>query len=178
MGIPRRSLVGASWVNWAIFSSSVILLRKFSTFWAILFTGKYPAGMFNFQVNVMKWSYRVTARLYNLADGYPKFGLDAEDEALVLEIENPESLSRGLLLLKVFFGFIYVYIPHMFILFFRMIGTMFLIFLAFWAVLFTGKYPAGWHAFNVGTMRWGLRINLYMSFMTDVYPPFTGKAVE
>jgi hypothetical protein len=161
-----------------MFLSFISGIITFIAFWAILFTGKYPTGMFSFQVNYMKWTYRVIARLMNLADGYPKFGLNAEDSILVFDIPNPESLSRGLLLLKVFFGFIYVLIPHGFILYFRMIGTMVLMFLAFWVVLFTGNYPENWHKFNVGTFRWALRINFYMNFMTDVYPPFTGKEIE
>jgi len=161
-----------------MFLSMVSGIFTLVAFWVILFTGKYPESMFNFQVKLLKWTYRVNARLYNLADGYPKFGLDEEDDALILEIDYPESLSRGTLLLKVFFGFIYVLIPHGFILMFRSIATMFLIFLAFWVVLFTGSYPENWHKFNVGTMRWGLRVNLYYNLMTDVYPPFSGKPEE
>lgn len=150
----------------------------FIAFWSILFTEKYPKGMFEFQVKLMRWNYRVTARLMNLADGYPPFGLDAEDDVVELEIEYPEKLSRGKLLLKVFFGFIYVLIPHGFILMFRMFATMFLTGLVFWAILFTGNYPESWHRFNVGTMRWGFRVGLYMQYMTDRYPPFTGKKEE
>ena len=161
-----------------MFLSLVSAIITFIAFWAILFTGKYPKGMFNFQVNLLKWNYRVNARLLNLADGYPKFGLDVEDDALVLDIEYPESLSRVTLLLRVLFGFFYILIPHGFLLLFRMIATMFLIFLAFFVVLFTGKYPENWHKFNVGTQRWGLRVNLYFNFMTDVYPPFSGKHSE
>jgi len=48
-------------------------------------------------------------------------------------------------------------------------------FLAWWVVLFTGKYPENWHAFIVGTMRWSMRVTLYMANMTDEYPPFSGK---
>jgi hypothetical protein len=49
------------------------------------------------------------------------------------------------------------------------------VFIAWWVVLFTGKYPETWHAFNVGTFRWITRVQLYMGFMTDEYPPFSGK---
>ena len=73
------------------------------------------------------------------------------------------------------FGWIYVGVPHGFCIYFRFIGTAVLAFLAWFAVLFTGKYPAKWHAFNVGTFRWLNRIMLYMSNMTDVYPTFSGK---
>jgi len=69
-------------------------------------------------------------------------------------------------------------IPHGFILLFRSIAAGFVIFIAWWIVLFTGKYPKGMHDFVTGTIRWGTRVNLYMGFMTDTYPPFTGKEIE
>ncbi len=147
----------------------------FISFWAILFTGKYPQSFYEYQVKLIKWKVRLTARYYNLSDGYPAFGLDATDDNTSVEIQYPETISRGTTLLRAFFGGIYVLIPHGFMLFFRSIGTLVLVFLAFWAVLFTGEYPKKWHEFNVGTIRWGIRVNLYMGNMTDVYPPFSGK---
>jgi hypothetical protein len=69
-------------------------------------------------------------------------------------------------------------IPHGFVLYFRTIATSVLTFLAFFAVLFTGEYPESWHKFNVGTLRWGIRVNMYLSNMTDDYPPFSGKTDE
>lgn len=149
----------------------------FIAFWAILFTGSYPKGMYEFQVKFRRWQLRVNARILNLSDGYPAFGLDAQDENVTFEMEYPETLSRGTLLLRAFLGFFYVIIPHIFILYFRLIGTYFVIFIAWFAVLFTGNYPKGMHAFVVGTLRWGLRLGLYMGNMTDKYPPFTGKVV-
>ena len=113
--------------------------------------------------------------MYNLSDGYPAFGVDATDEFTSLEVEYPETLSRGHLLLKTFFGGLYCGLPHGFILVFRILWGLILWFLAFWVVLFTGSYPAGWHEFNVGTIRWATRVNLYLYFMTDDYPPFSAK---
>jgi hypothetical protein len=147
----------------------------FIAFWAILFTGKYPRGMFDYQVKFQRYMIRVAARFLNLVDGYPAFGLNAVDPMVTYEVAYPESLSRGLLLLKMFFGFFYVFIPHYFVLYFRMLWTYVLVLVAWFVVLFTGKYPAGMHAFNVGTLRWAYRVSLYMSNMTDVYPPFSGK---
>lgn len=123
----------------------------------------------------MRWQIRVNARLYNLVDGYPSFWLDGTDDLTSLEIPYPENLSRGHLLVKSFFGWLYCGLPHVFILYFRMIATMVLMFIAFWAVLFTGSYPKSWHTFNVGTLRWSTRLSLYLTFMTDDYPPFSGK---
>lgn len=150
-------------------------ILQFISFWIILFTGRYPESFFEFQVGMLRWNIRLNARLYNLVDGYPAFGINATDDETSLEVEYPEQLSRGTALLKFFFGIFYVLIPHGFILYFRLIWGLILNFLGFWAVLFTGEYPKNWHRFQVETLRWTTRVNLYMMFMTDEYPPFTGK---
>jgi hypothetical protein len=147
----------------------------FLAWWAVLFTGKYPRSFFNFQVDVLKWSTRLQARIFNLSDGYPAFGMKAEDEKIILHIAYPDYLSRGLLLLRLFFQFFYVLIPHGFCLFFRLIACAIAVFIAWWAVLITGEYPKGIHEFVVGTLRWTTRLNIYLSFLTDKYPPFSGK---
>lgn len=150
-------------------------ILTFISWWVILFTGRYPQSFFEFQVGLIRWSLRLNARLYNLSDGYPAFGIGGTDDKTSVEVPYPESLSRGLLLLKTFFGFIYVLIPHGFLLFFASIWGFILMFLAWWVVLFTGKYPASWHEFLTGLTRWNVRVSLYMQFMSDVYPPFSGK---
>jgi hypothetical protein len=147
-------------------------------FFAVLFTGRYPEGMYKYQVGLALWSLRVNSRIYNVSDGYPAFGMNATDENVVLEMPRPEKLSRGLLLLRLFFGWLYVMIPHGFLLFFRGLATMVIMLISWFIVLFTGKYPASFHAFVVGLMRWNMRVNFYIMFMTDTYPPFTGKEIE
>ncbi|MGD9976887.1 MAG: DUF4389 domain-containing protein [Bacteroidales bacterium] len=149
-------------------------ILKIIAFWAILFTGKYPKSLFDFQAGLIRWGIRLSARLYNLSDGYPAFGIGGSDEYTSFEVEYPENVSRGLMLLRFFFGSIFVYIPHYFILFFRSIFVSILIFLAFWIVLFTGNYPETMQSWVVGQLRWGTRVGLYMSYMTDKYPAFTG----
>lgn len=158
-----------------IFVSIWSSILTFIAFWAILFTGRYPQSFYEFQVGLQRWSLRLTARVYNLSDGYPAFGVKGTDEFTTFEMPYPESLSRGTLLLKAFFGGIYCALPHIFVWYFRFLWTLILMFLAWWAVLFTGNYPQSWHEFNVGTIRWITRVNLYLSFMTDDYPPFSGK---
>ncbi|KAB2867961.1 MAG: DUF4389 domain-containing protein [Bacteroidales bacterium] len=143
-------------------------------FWAILFTGKYPKSLFDFQVGLLRWNLRLSARIYNVSDGYPAFGVKGADEFTSLEVEYPESVSRGLMLVRFFFGWIYVYIPHMFILMFRGIFVNILIFLSWFIVLFTANYPETFHNWVVGQIRWGTRISLYMAYMSDTYPAFTG----
>ncbi|MEY3426151.1 MAG: hypothetical protein RL679_1509, partial [Bacteroidota bacterium] len=71
----------------------------------------------------------------------------------------------------------YVYIPHIFCLYFLTIAASFVRFIAWWIVLFTGKYPAGMHGFSVGVMRWGFRVSAYMGYLTDTYPPFSLEEV-
>jgi hypothetical protein len=90
-------------------------------------------------------------------------------------IEYPERLSRGLLLLKVFFGWLYVGIPHGIVLYFYGIAVGIVMIIAFFAILFTGKYPKGMFDFVVGFNRWSMRVEAYMSLMRDEYPPFSGE---
>ncbi|MBL7833847.1 MAG: DUF4389 domain-containing protein [Cyclobacteriaceae bacterium] len=145
----------------------------FISFWIILFTGRYPQSFFEYQVKLIRWQARLSARQLNLIDGYPAFGLDTVDEKVIVDIPYPEKLSRGTLLLKTFFGWLYVAIPHGFALFFLVIGAYVVLFLGWWIILFTGKLPQGFHNYLVGILRWGQRVNLYMANMTDEYPPFS-----
>jgi len=115
------------------------LILTFIAWWVVLFTGVYPRNFFSYQERLIRWAVRLNARLFNLADGYPAFRLNATDDKIVLDIPYPERLGRGHLLLRTFFGFFYCILPHGFILMFRQLATMVLVFLAFWVVLFTGK---------------------------------------
>ena len=146
--------------------------------WIILFTGRYPQSFFEFQVKLIRWQVRWMSRLYNLVDDYPAFGLDGTDEYTSVEIEYPEHISRSVTLVKMFFGFFYVLLPHVFVLtFMRMWGAILRV-IAWWVVLFTGTYPESFHEFNVGLIRWNVRVVLYMGYMSDEYPPFSGKELD
>jgi hypothetical protein len=150
-------------------------ILHFISWWVILFTGRYPASFFEFHVKMIAWNMRLTASIWNLIDGYPSIGTAGGHPAVALDVPYPESLSRGKLLLRAFLGVFYISIPHGFCLYFRMIATGFLNFLSFWSILFTGRIPDDWFQFNVGTLRWMARLNLYATNMTDDYPPFSGK---
>lgn len=152
---------------------SVIL--GFIAWWVILFTGSYPQTLFEFQLGLLRWRLRLYARMFNLSEGYPSFGIYGEDNMTVLEIVYPVSLNRGLLLLKTFFGWLYCVLPHGIILFCRIVICYILSFLAFWIVLFTGKFPDNFHSFITGTIRWIINVNIYMQNLSDDYPPFSGK---
>lgn len=158
---------------WQFLDSGALFLRLL--LFSILIKGNYPSALFNYQLQLMRWQLRVKTRLLHLADGYPLFGLEAQDKAVLLEVALPLQTSRLLTLVRLFFGGLYVGIPHYFILFFRVLWGLILSFLAFWSVLFTKRYPVGWQRFWVETLRWHYRIRLYLSFMVDTYPPFNGK---
>lgn len=157
-----------------IFVSLWGMVLQFVAFWVILFTGRYPESMFEFQVGLLKWDLRLNARIYNVSDGYPAFGVKSTDEYTDLEIPYPEKVSRGLTLLRFLFGLFFVALPHGFILMFRAWFVGILAFLAWWVVLFTAKYPDFIFDWVVGQIRWQYRVNLYLMYMTDTYPPFTG----
>jgi len=148
-------------------------ILSFISWWAILFTGRYPESFFEFQVNFLRWNERLNARIFNIADGYPRFGLSAQDEAVMLHVPYPENISRGHTLLRTFFGFFYVLIPHGICLIFLALVRSFLVFIAWWAVLFTGRFPKSIFDFVVGVSRWNLRVSLYIANMNDTYPPFS-----
>lgn len=144
----------------------------FISWWAIMFTGRYPQSFYEFQVGLMRWQLRVNARLFDVSDGYPPFSLNGDDPYVTFEVEYPEQISRGLTLVRTFFGWLYVGLPHGFILYFLAIGVIVVNFINFWVVLFTGKMPDTFHKFIVGYLRWSTRVSLYLSNMTDTYPPF------
>jgi len=150
-------------------------ILNFIAFWVVLFTGVYPRNFFDFQVKLMQWSVRLNASLLNLTDEYPSIGINGSSTTVTLDIAYLEKLSRGTLLLRTFLGVFYIYIPHGFCLYFRAIAASFVSMLAWWIVLFTGKYPENMFAFVAGTIRWTVRLGAYASFMTDEYPPFSGK---
>ena len=141
---------------------------------AILFTGQYPAGIYQFVVSVHQWGVRWAAPVTNLGDGYPAFGLGDKGSGVSLQITRPAISSRLHCALRILAP-IYVGIPHGICLLFRQIAGIILFVVVFFAVLFTGKYPKGMHDFQVGSFRWGMRVMAYITMLSDRYPPFSGK---
>jgi hypothetical protein len=142
---------------------------------AILFTGKYPRGMFDFYVGYLRWSERVSGYAFHLYDSYPPFSPDDDATfALRLGVQYPEHSSR--ILNFPIFGLIIkaiLLIPNLIALYFLSLVAFLLVILATFAILFTGRFPAGLHQFVGGTLRWTLRLNAYMVGLTDRYPPFS-----
>ena len=147
-------------------------ILQFIAFFAILFTKRWPRGLFDFTVQIYRWSLNTTAyAILLLRDEYPPFSGEAGEYPLVLEVEYREDLSRWQIFLKWLFA-----IPHLIILFVLFIGVFFAVIVAFFAILFTGRYPRGLFDFVVGAMRWMVRVQAYSHWlMTDRYPPFSLK---
>jgi hypothetical protein len=145
-------------------------------FFAILFTGKYPRGLFDFNAGVLRWSWRVGFYTYNMlgTDKYPPFSLDPDnDYPADLEIKYPRKLSRGLLLVKWWL----LVIPHYIVVGMLQGGrgsglNFILVLFAGFVLLFTGKYPKDIFKLVVGINRWSYRVIAYAALMTDEYPPF------
>lgn len=149
-------------------------------FFAILFTGKHPKGLFNFKVGVLRWSWRVGFYSYQAlgTDKYPPFTLKSvADYPADLEIAYPEKLSRGLIWVKWWL----LAIPHWIIVGIFQGGyggrgggglVMILAIIAAIVLLFTGKYPKDIFKLVIGMNRWSYRLFAYVSLMTDAYPPF------
>lgn len=134
----------------------------------LLFRQKYPRWWFDWNVALTGFSYRVVAYLSLLRDEYPS--TDAE-QAVHLTIPYPDAraeLNRWLPLVKWLLA-----IPHYVVLFFLAIAAFVCIVIAWFAILFTGRYPRGLFDFVVGVNRWGLRVAGYAFLLvTDRYPPF------
>jgi hypothetical protein len=148
----------------------------FIAWWAILFTGQFPKGMFDFSVKFNRYQQWINGYLMMLCDQYPPFFGEAEpgaDYPIHFEADYPETSSRGILLLRTFLGYIYVLIPHGFCMAFLGIAMAFVLFIAWWAILFTGQFPRGMFDFVVGVTRWNARVTAYMTMLTDEYPPFS-----
>jgi hypothetical protein len=157
-----------------ILMALVAFLFSFIAWFAILFTGKYPRGLFDFVVNVQRWGYNVNSYYSMMRDEYPPFSGDAgKYPPVTYEVDYPVKLSR--LLNNIPYLKSILLIPHIVILVFLIIGYLVVVFIAWWAILFTGKYPRGLFDYAVGLSRWSARVNAYSAMLTDKYPPFSMK---
>ena len=171
LAIPHFIVLAFLWV--------AFIIVWIIAFFAILFTGRFPKNLFDFNVGVLRWMWRVGFYSYEAlgTDKYPPFTLKSVDYPADLQVEYPEKLSRGLVLVKWWL----LAIPH------YIIVTIFsgggdkknapglvyvlAIFAAF-VLLFTGKYPESIFKLVIGLNRWSYRVCAYAALMTDEYPPF------
>jgi len=172
---------------WAAFAVLTIVAGV-----AILFTGRYPKSIFNFNVGVMRWTWRVGYYSYSAlgTDQYPPFTLAETDYPASFDVAYPERLSRGLVLVKWWL----LAIPHYLIIGLFTSGLVWwstelnesgnavlqigggviglLVLIAAVALMSTGRYPQGLFDLVMGLNRWVYRVLAYAALMRDEYPPF------
>jgi len=137
-------------------------------FFAILFTRRYPRGLFDFVVGVNRWSANLTAYVGLLRDEYPPFSWEAGTYPVTYEVDYPEQLSRWLIFVKWL-----LIIPHVIVLYLLIIVALVVWTVGWFAILFTGSFPRGMFDFVVGVLRWNYRVNAYTGLLRDEYPPFS-----
>lgn len=183
LAIPHAIVLAFLWVAFALLTAVA--------FFAIVFTGRYPRGVFDFNVGVMRWTWRVGFYAFSAAgtDRYPPFTLEDADYPARLEVEYPERLSRGLVWVKWWL----LAIPHVIIVGLFTSGLVWwatefggggralrfgggligvLVLVALLGLLFTGRYPPGLFDLVMGLNRWAIRVGAYVALMRDEYPPF------
>jgi len=142
------------------------------SWFAILFTGTYPAGMMNFMVGFMHWSTRFTGYALLLTDRYPPFALGAQDSYPVrLSLEG--QLNNRNRLTTFWPVRLIMAIPHLIILYVLQYVASVVALIAWVIALITGTVPAGLHNFLAGYLRWSARANAYVYNLVDEYPPFS-----
>lgn len=152
------------------FLNAVVGLLTFLAWFAILITGRYPAGLQSFTLGAQHWFTRVYGYLFLLTGTYPPFALGPDEQyAVRLHIDGQvEGRNR----LTVFFRY-FLAIPHIIVLAILGMVAYFVLFFAWVAALLTGRVPGGLHGFLAGILRWQMRYSAYLLLLVDDYPPFS-----
>lgn len=145
---------------------------SFLGWFAALFTTRLPESFADLIAAYLRFSWRIEAYLLAFTTQYPSFGLpagraDPGGDAAILVVGPPTRLSR----LKVFFRIILA-IPQLFVLYFLRLAAAVVMFVAWFVVLFTGRWPQGLRDFVIGVIRWQTRVEAWLYLLTDEYPPF------
>ncbi len=142
-----------------------------ATMLMIVFRERYPRWWFDFSRQLVRFEARVLAYLVLLTDRYPS---TVDEQSVHLEIDYPDAerdLNRWLPLVKWLLA-----IPHYIVLALLGVIAIFVVVIAWFAILFTGRYPQALFDYVVGVGRWGLRVQAYAFLLvTDQYPPFSLK---
>ena len=157
---------------WAFVLSLGAGVLAFLGWFVILFTGRLPDSWSDYTVGVLRYQWRVLAYLYAWTVDYPSFNpvpghIDPGDYPAVLWCARAVERNR----VTVFFRAV-LYIPHLVLLYLYGIAASVVLIVAWFAVLFTGRWPEGMRNFVIGFFRWQLRAYSYLYLLTDVYPPF------
>jgi Domain of unknown function (DUF4389) len=147
----------------------------FIAWFAVLFTGKLPEGLARFPVMLLRYQTRVSTYSMFMQEEYPPFeypseGTDVGDYPRMQVNMDPAYEDRNRL--TTFFRWLLV-IPQVIVLAFVGIAASVAIFIAWFAVIITGKWPTGLLDFILGWFRWSIRVNAYAMLLTDEYPPFS-----
>ena len=180
---PQRVANWRPLVHWLLAIPHILILASLQTvsqivsiisWFAILFTGKLPAGLAQFQSMHLRYNLRTSAYVGFVADQYPPFAFDAfnDDPGGHQTSLSVSPALEGRNRLTCFFRIILM-IPAL--IFWVIIGIIAVIcsILGFFAVLFTGRWPEGLRNFVVANLRISARFGAYASFLTDQYPPFS-----
>jgi hypothetical protein len=143
-----------------------VLIVHVIAWFAILFLGRYPRGLWEFVRNTLAWTANVNVWAMGLRDGYPPFSGTAP-YPVQFDLAYPERLSRLLIFVKWL-----LIIPSVIVYLLVAIVASIAMYLGWIATLFIGRFPRGLFDFLVGSQRWSSRIAVYMFLLTDAYPPF------
>ncbi|MCC7179174.1 MAG: DUF4389 domain-containing protein [Acidobacteria bacterium] len=146
---------------------AVAIVLAIVSWFTIVIAGTHIVGIRQFTAFYLRWRVRALAYLMLLADAYPPLG-DAPYPAGIEIVDPPGRRDR----LSVALRFIFA-IPHLIVLFFLLVAWAFTTMLAWFAVVFTGRYPQALYGFGIAALQWRLRVEAYMLLMVDDYPPFT-----
>jgi cobalamin synthase len=145
---------------------AVVSVTSVLSWFAILFTGRYPRGLWDLAKMYMRWRANVVAYVALLRDEYPPFGTGAY--AVTFDVEYPEQSNRWSVAFRLILA-----IPQLLALVVVLLAWVVTVIIAWFAILFTGRYPQGLYGFGVGVQRWTLRVQAYLFLMRDEYPPFS-----
>jgi hypothetical protein len=137
---------------------------------AIVFGGRYPAGLWRLAVYYLRWRVRAVAYITLLRDEYPPFGDDAYPAGLALTpLDKPRNrLTVGFRLVLA--------IPQMIVVAILSVGWAIATIIAWLSILLTGNFPRSLYRFGVGVLRWSTRVEAYLLLLHDEYPPFSLEA--
>ena len=165
LAMPHFVVLAFLWTGFA--------LATIVAFFAILFTGRYPRGLFDFNLGVLRWTWRVSyyATTGLGTDRYPPFSLGPEpDYPATLDVEYPERLSHWKPLVKWLLALPHWIVVAAFTGWPGAIGAITLV--AVLILLVRTEYPRNLHALMLGMVRWVVRVGAYVALMRDEYPPF------
>lgn len=150
---------------------TVVGIITLIAWFAILFTRRYPKGLFELVVSFNRWIANVYVYIALLRDEYPPFSTEPGRYPVQYEVDYPEKLSRWLIFVKW-----YLVLLHQIVLNFLGIFAILFSLIAWFAILITGHYPRALFNYIVGVMRWYIRVTAYTSLMRDEFPPYSKRA--